>query len=188
MFSIGIAMAAALCSALGVLVLSSSTLVDETITNSRDIDAALRAAAAFVAQTRGAQGRLPSRSEFEEWAAKQPERPHSAKYVDYTFANFPEEVVTRFGEPSGETFLLSIWRGEWNEYYAAWADCSTLSFDRADYFMLGSRWLDSLAFGTAGLVLAWAAFATWPRTKPLQPMRAAQRNEHRDPTRFGRRG
>jgi hypothetical protein len=160
MFSLVIATAAALSAARGVLVFSSSRLVDETIAHSRELDAMLRSAAEFVAQSRTAQGRFPSRSEFEAWASELPDRAYSAKYVEYSLGSFPEEVLAKFGPPAGEAFLLTIWRGEWNEYYASWADRSTLSFDRPEYFMFGSRWLDSLAFGTASLVLAWAAFAT----------------------------
>jgi hypothetical protein len=166
--SIVLGVAATFSVGLGLIVFSSARNIDETIAHSRQIDVAFREAVNFVRTWRRSEGRLPNSDEFAAWASKLPEEPNSAKDMQYSLNDFPQEVIAKFGRPSGEAYLLTYWRGEWDEYYASWTDTSSLIFDTSKYFMLGSRWLDLFAFCFVGFALVGAAFVAWPPNNAMQ--------------------
>jgi hypothetical protein len=186
LFSIVVGVAAVLSAATGLLEFGSSKLIDDTVQHSHEIDGAFRGAAGFVSAWRRDHGRLPSRSEFEAWASTQQDRAYSPTDIQYIVGSFPEDIVREFGPPADDAYLFTFWRGEWNEYYASWADRSSLSFDPSEYFIFGSKWLDLLAFGAAGAALAGVAFAMWPN-QPLQPTRATEPTGKQEPPGSGPR-
>lgn len=82
---------------------------EEIIIHNRKIAAAFDAGSDFVERFRQTQGRVPTDTEFHEWASAQP-----------------------------GTYALEYWRGEWFEYYASWARASTLTFAARNYYISGS--------------------------------------------------
>ena len=139
----------------------SGSAVDHTVANSREIGSSLSAAASFVEDFQQTTGRLPSQTEFASWASSQPDRVHDFMRCETTA--FPEGVVKEFGPAPPGSFLLTYWRGEWNEYYASWTGRNTLVFDSSKYYMLGSRIADAVAFILAAGVSAWFARKLWAR-------------------------
>lgn len=154
----GLATAAA-----GLIVFTSSAPINETIAHSRKINRTFTNGVKFVEEWKKAEGRLPSASEFVKWRSQQPNETYGAQHLEFSTRDFPPEAIARFGSPTEGGYLLTFWRGEWNEYYASWANRSSLLFDPAAYFFLGSRWRDLIAFGTAAVFLVLAAIVMWPR-------------------------
>ncbi len=149
--------------AVGLIVFASAGAIDETIAHSREIERTFTSAVSFVEEWKNARGRLPSASEFVKWRSEQPEQTYGAQSLEFSTRDFPPEVTARFGSATDGGYLLTFWRGEWNEYYASWRGRSSLSFDPAGYFFLGSEWRDLIAFTTAATMLALGAIAIWPR-------------------------
>ena len=58
---------------------------------------------------------LPTSDEYAVWASTQPEDVYSAKAVQYSLDDFPQEAITTL-DGHCEAYLLTWWRGEWNEY------------------------------------------------------------------------
>jgi hypothetical protein len=160
-FVVGVAGLAA--AAAGIVVFSSADAIQETLSHSREIQRAFTSAVRFVEVWQKAEGRLPSASEFVTSRSQQADETYGVQHIELSTRDFPSEVTARFGSPPEGGYLLTFWRGEWNEYYASWADRSSLSFDPAAYFFFGSKRRDLFAFGTAAITLGLAALAIWPR-------------------------
>lgn len=119
----------------------------------RRIDALFAEAAQFVEGFERTQGRLPRPSEFADWGARQPR-------LRYQVGDPPRELVQQLGEPAAPTYSLSLWRGEWNEYYAPWLRRSTvepwdLQWYLATYFSV------SIVFFALGAGMLLFAYLLW---------------------------
>jgi len=147
----------------GFIVFASAAAIDETVSHSQGIDHAFTSAVRFIEDWKKAEGRLPSNSEFVKWRSAQPDQIFGARHVEFSTRDFPTEVTARFGPPTESAYVLTFWRGEWNEYYASWRDRSSLSLDPAAYFFLGGKWRDLMAFTSAAITLGLGAVVIWPR-------------------------
>jgi hypothetical protein len=146
-----------------VILLVSDSGVSETIEHSRQIEASFKEAHAFVNDWQSSHGRLPSVTEFEHWANRQPDHAYGPRGIQISIEAFPQEVLTEFGEPSSGAYLFSLWRGEWTEYDPSWSPFSSLIFDKSQYFILGSAFLDSGAISGFGVLILLLARATGRR-------------------------
>jgi hypothetical protein len=90
-------------------------LVPHTMSNGSEIEAAFLRAQEFVDQSIKATGRIPIKSEFYEWRSGKGQWVSSIELAKYATSNF--ELRSRFGELPPDTYVLSVWRGEWSEYY-----------------------------------------------------------------------
>lgn len=142
--------------------LDSGALIDHTIEKSRIIEASFDQCVAYVEQFRQSQSRLPSTAEFADWASQFPARPYTPHGMRLETSDFSAEVQKEFGAPSPNSYLLVMWRGEWEEYYASWAKRSSLVFDKRKYYAFGNKYVDSAAVVCLGGLFLFFAFKLWP--------------------------
>ena len=89
-------------------------------------------AASWIDEFVDSNGRLPSESEYEAWAASQPKDFYGVQSIHILSPSsfgFYREAIDALGPPpsSSRSYVLARWMGEWNEYYASWAGKSTLN-------------------------------------------------------------
>ena len=160
-----IAASAVLLALLAVVWLLSSAGVDKTIRHAREIERSFALASSFVERFKEARGHLPSEAEFSAWADARPDGAHGAKGMRLLIAQrqFPAEVINRFGPSPPGGYIVEMWRGEWFEYFASWADASTLEFDARKFYFSGSALIDGLAILLLSIVLGVVSRRLWPR-------------------------
>jgi hypothetical protein len=153
----------ALILCIGIIVnLLSENAIKHTLVNSRKIEVVFKVSSSFIENYQNTSEKLPPENVFNKWALSQPIKGNN---IRYSINNFSEEAIKRFGEPKEEVaYLLSLWRGEWNEYYASWADQSTLKFDERDYYILNSRWAGYVLTGCISIIFL---FVGWHSRSPI---------------------
>ena len=157
----------------GVLLLAallspmSGISVEHTIANSQKIQAKFDGAHAFVRQWRKTHGQLPTKDEFREFAGDR---------IDYTrqlepLELVPSEVLAEFGDPPHGAYLLMYWRGEWREYAPSWTAANTLTFEKSDYYLLGSALGDFIVYLAAcvAILMLTVVLGKWPVLKLNAP-------------------
>lgn len=108
-----------------LLLLGTFTLVPKTIENAKAIDSAFREASDFVEKMSARDGQMPSGATFDAWKAggsnwvKNMELLSSPNMI-------PSAVAVRFGPMPPDGYALSVWRGEWTEYFISWRKESTV--------------------------------------------------------------
>jgi hypothetical protein len=123
-------------------------LVPHTVENGEEISNAFAASSNFIKSFQEANQRLPNEVEFESWKAQQKGASPRIASVKIIAANeLPLDAQRLFGTPPANSFALSLWRGEWYEHYAAWAQKSTID---------SPLWLYVVAIG----LLSISAFST----------------------------
>ena len=158
---------------LGLFMTLDSGLVEHTIENSRKINQSFEEAISFVTDYENQNQRLPTQAEFQEWSSSFPRRPYSPNDMEIILNEFPKEVTKRFGAPSKNGFALSLWRGEWSEYYVSWQNKTTLTFDRSDYYALGSPIKDATAIVLIGGLVVLLALCLRPKRLTNKSTRTA---------------
>jgi len=110
---------------LALLFLGTFTLVPHTIENGRAIDKAFLEASDFIEKLSAESGQIPSSAAFDAWKAG---RSSWVKNMDLLSEPnmIPSEVVSRFGPMPSNGYALSVWRGEWMEYFISWRKVSTV--------------------------------------------------------------
>jgi hypothetical protein len=110
----------------------------KTIQHSQQILADFQKAAAFVDSFKDSKHRLPTQKELDGF--------FGGYKIDLNLELAGEQDKPEFvtAKPVG-SYVLSYWRGEWNEYYAGWNKQTTLVFDRNLYFPFHSIALAILA-------------------------------------------
>lgn len=58
--------------------------------------------------------------------------------------------------------MLVYWRGEWDEYYAARADRTSLELDESMYYALGNKLLDAGAMFAIAVLALVCGYRMWP--------------------------
>ncbi|MDX2210684.1 MAG: hypothetical protein SFV20_10050 [Sphingopyxis sp.] len=154
---------AGLCS--GLLGCSSGALVEHTIQNSLIIDRQFKQAAAAVKAFEAAKGRLPSSEEFKFAHTKNPADKYEVALFAGNFDQCDDDVFHPKDDSEGP-YLLTVWRGEWMECYSPTTGQSTVTTNRADYFVTGSLWLDHVVFGTLAMASLLLAVKLWQK-KPV---------------------
>ena len=142
---------------------NSGRLIDHTIQNSRQLLADFKSTASFIEDFRKRRNRLPSEKELGRWGFDNG-RLGYARIMDPASGNCGNDGVAKLGYPPKGKYLLCIWRGEWMEYYAPWSGRTTLSFDRVEYYTLGSAVKDTLLFGILAAASIFGSYFMW-RTK-----------------------
>jgi hypothetical protein len=101
-------------------------------------------AASWIDDFRKVNGRLPSSDEYKAWAATEPEHVYGVRSISLltpSSSEFYQEAVAALGEPdTAGGYVLAIWTGDSNEYYASWANKSTVHNSPRYYgliFLLG---------------------------------------------------
>lgn len=112
-------------------------------------------AARRIEQYRDTTGRLPDRATVERWVGGADHQPGIA--ID-EIGQQDEHDQRFFGslvpEPR-DGVLLSFWRGEWFEYYAAWSGQTTLLKDEATFrAAFRQQQIDAIATALVSLTLA----------------------------------
>lgn len=151
---------------LGAFIFGFSTGgVDKTIQHAHEIEKSFALASAFVEGFTKTNAHLPTESEFTAWANTQPDRAYSAKGMHLLTSQnqFPHEVIERFGSPPQDGYIIEMWRGEWFEYFASWANASTLVFDAKKFYFSGNAIVDGLAILALGIVVGFISRFLWSR-------------------------
>ena len=140
----------------GLLYAFGPDLAKTTIEHNRQLDKTFQEAARFVTSYQAQHGHLPSSKVFEAWTTTYPLAPYtSPNSMLLQLDSFPEEAIKEFGPSSKNSFLLVYWRGEWFEYYASWANRSSLVFEPSKYYALGSKYADGfIVIVVAVIILA----------------------------------
>ncbi len=152
--------------ALGAFIFGfSSGGVEKTIQHAHEIEKSFALASVFVEGFKKTNGHLPTESEFTAWADTQPDRAYSAKGMRLLTSQnqFPHEVTERFGSPPQGGYIIEMWRGEWFEYFASWANASTLEFDATKFYFSGNAIVDGLVILALGIVVGFISRSLWPR-------------------------
>ena len=160
-----LALAALLTALFALMALGSGSTVNETIAHSRAIQDRFLAAHQSVENFRQQNQRFPDQEELAALEAGRFASIRILKPGDFGMATFYEDAGDRLGAPAQGSYVLSFWRGEWTEYYAAWSGRSTLVFDPAAYYATGSRFLDFLAGVFIACLLGIATWRLWPRRR-----------------------
>jgi hypothetical protein len=150
-----------------------NSIIDHTIQNSRQIEKAFFEASAYVDGFAQSHGRLPTDTEFSEWAALQPESAHSARYFHFIASptKFPTEIIDKFGKPTDGGYIFEYWGGEWFEYYASWVRKNTLNLDLSSFYLLGSPIADGIAMLIISLLLGIITKIIWPPSERMNKAR-----------------
>lgn len=107
----------------GLMLLS----IPSTVENGKEIEMSFLAATTFVDNFQHTNGHIPSNAEFNEWKSHQPSAVYGVQNIELTKPTaIPEDIARKFGVPPADSYALSLWRGEWYEYYASWAHASTI--------------------------------------------------------------
>lgn len=140
--------------------------VNATIQHAHEIEKSFSRASAFVESFKKTNGHLPSESEFTIWADTWPDRAFSPKGMRLLTSQrqFPVEIVKRFGSSPQDGYIIEMWRGEWFEYFASWANASTLEFDAKKFYFSGSAIFDGLLILLLSMGVGFKSHLLWPRT------------------------
>ena len=152
--------------ALGAFILGFSTGgVDSTVQHAHEIEKSFALASVFVEGFKKTNGQLPTESEFTAWTDTQPDRAYSAKgmHLLTVQSQFPHEVIERFGSAPHDGYIIEMWRGEWFEYFASWANASTLEFDAKKFYFSGSPIVDGLAILALSIAVGFIGRFLWRR-------------------------
>lgn len=136
----------------------------------RRIDAVFAQASRYVAEFAKSHGRLPLQSEFVTWAdAQSPSDPgtFSVRHVFYQLGTPPKELVDAVGPPATDTYYLSLWRGEWNEYFAPWVGRSTIEPSDIKWY-LTTYFSTGMVFLVFGVGLLFLCGRLWSNRR-MQP-------------------
>jgi hypothetical protein len=108
-----------------LLFFGSFTLVPKTIENGKAIDRAFLEASEFIEKVSAEDGHVPSSAAFDAWKSG---RSNWVKNMDLLSnpSTIPSEVAVRFGSMPPDGYALSVWRGEWTEYFISWRKESTV--------------------------------------------------------------
>jgi hypothetical protein len=119
----------------GFQILTSGS-IDHTIEKSRKIESAFQNAAEFVDSFIEKNHRLPTEKEFGGRQISEAGEFHGR---GIGLNNSAEPLPKSFGMPPPGSYYLSLWRGEWEEYYAPWSRQSSLQFDEDAFFSFQSK-------------------------------------------------
>ena len=147
--------------------LGEENSANRTIESSRKIESGFRNAANYINDFRNSHGRLPTKAEFSEWALRFSDGVDSPRYFQWDGELVPKEVIDKFGPAPKDRYVISYWRGEWMEYYASWADRSTVILDRRAYYILGSEFADVVLMLVITALLVALAIIIWPKRERL---------------------
>ena len=137
--------------------------VQHTIESSRKIEANFKQAAAYVDSHVAQEGRLPTPKEFEAWTEGFPSKGHSINDIRLVLPPYGSAFTESHGAAPKAGYILTLWRGEWEESYVSWTKKSSLVFDQSAYYMLGSSLTQTAVGGIFSLLMGFVAFKLWPR-------------------------
>lgn len=109
-------------------------------------------AASWIDDFIDSNGRMPNSTEYEAWASVKPKYVYgiqSINIINPASSGSFKEAIDSFGSPpsSSTSYILAIWTGEWNEYYASWVKKSTLDNSPRYYGLI-------IAFGVFSILAA----------------------------------
>ena len=108
-------LAAVAATLVAALLIFGVSLVPHTASNGSEIEAAFFQAAEFIDRKVQTTGRAPTQAEFQEWSADKGPWISRMELAGSSGSN--SDLKRRFGEVPAGAYVLSVWRGEWSEYY-----------------------------------------------------------------------
>jgi len=139
--------------------------VKNTIEHSHQIDASFKAASEFVEDYRQRYNRLPDATEFTAWASSYPQRAYSPVGMELVVGPFPSRTEEEYGPAPEHGYMVTYWRGEWEEAYISWTRQSTLELDESKFYLLGHHLAESaiyfFIFGAQVVII----IKLWPRRR-----------------------
>ena len=144
-----------------------SSLILHSIENNNKIEQVFLEARTYIDNYKSKNKAYPSVQEFNNWASSLPNKSSGYSIIElsYSLGNYPEEVISIFGEPStNQHYLLSFWRGEWFEYHASWNEKGALPKDISDYYHFGTEAKDVSVFLFLSFVLVIMAWFIFPKS------------------------
>lgn len=155
---------------------SAKLSVDETIANSRKIHQSFSMAVNFTNTFERMNGRLPNEAEFNDWVKLQSNSVHSPRemFIETDLEKIKRRLNKReetslhaFPTPNNGSYLIGLWRGEWNEYYASWQRETTLELDPKAYYLFGTAMKDFAFLIFLFLIFTAASIWLWLSSKKL---------------------
>lgn len=140
-----------------IALLATVVLMFGTSENGHKIDGSFRQAAAYVDSRIAQVGHPPTPAEFEAWAATFPSKPYTINGIRLELLPYSSKLVEEYGQPPPNGYVLSYWRGEWEESYVSWTKQSTVEI------MFESASTQAAVSVLFALCLGFAAFKFWPR-------------------------
>ena len=108
-------LAAAAATLIAIILTLSIGMVPHTVSNGSEIESAFLQAKEYVEKNIKSTGRAPTKSEFYKW------RSDKGRWISRIDIEKPPtgnvELQKQFGKLPAETYVLSVWRGEWSEYF-----------------------------------------------------------------------
>jgi hypothetical protein len=128
----------------------------ETNKHGAEIDNAFMSVADYANETVGRTGRFPADADwivFRASAAAQKNRRISGIRFHPNDNSLQFLALAKHFEstPKSDSYVLALWRGEWNEYYASWESKSTVPSPLKMYLHFGSMALIFIFVGIRGL-------------------------------------
>lgn len=138
-----------------VLFLGMLRTVPDTLQHDAEIESAFLMAASWADAFKRDNGRFPSTRELQTWSATQNES-FWLKSVELISdpSHFPSEAKKAFGPAPTEGYVLELWRGEWNEYFASWTRTTTIGSSE-DTALFIVQWLILSLFISAASFFLW---------------------------------
>jgi len=136
--------------------------VKETIKHSREIEVALNTASRFVEEFKQQNNRLPTSAEFTNWTSTFPRRPNTPNGIQILVRPFPSEIEEKYSPAPPRAYVLTYWRGEWDEVYISWTKRSSLVFDESKYYLLGHPLAEGAVMLFMFGVFVIISFKLWP--------------------------
>ena len=131
---------------ISLLALSQKIAVQNTLKHNQEIQNIFDKTAKHI----NSLEKLPTHQELQDWINSQNNPSIAFQFLQYEQHNNNFEFNKKI--PKNE-YVLSLWRGEWNEYYYSWKDKkSTVPSDESVYYMTGYIIGDFLVFFLIGLI------------------------------------
>ena len=131
---------------LSLLALSQKIAVQSTLKHNQEIQRIFDKTAKYI----NSLEKLPTHQELQNWINDQNDTSIAFNYLQYETNN--DNFSSTMKIPKNE-YVLSLWRGEWNEYYYSWKNKkSTVPSDESVYYLTGYVIGDFLIFFLIGLV------------------------------------
>jgi hypothetical protein len=159
----------------GLLAITLISTLPHEVSRSSTLIESFSLAASWIDDFEKVNSRLPSTDEYSLWAASKPEHVYGVQSVELlspSSSDFYREAIAALGEPNtGNSYVLAIWTGDQNEYYASWANKSTV--DNSSRYH-GQILLLDMFFIAAAFVCWYVAHRCRPTTNsgripPTQP-------------------
>ena len=117
----------------------SSNLASDSLSKSKKIENIFSYASEKINKYHSEHEHYPTQETFKSWESELSVFGLYGEILEYKTSEYPKELIKFFDVPVQPSYALIVWRGEWNEYYASWANKSSLPKKINDYYFTGYK-------------------------------------------------